>query len=144
MAIRDVGAGEELRFLVTEARPISTYAATNPAVGDFVRITISGAKNIPVSSTAAGFSTLKTIPYPWGIVKNVNKDSSIVTVQWMNVLGVANFQYSGTATRGLALQHVNTATNNKVSCIATAAAVPKAYVVAVDTPASGYLQAFIL
>lgn len=145
MSVRGVGAGETFPGLViTEAQPISSYRATSPVVGDFVRITISGAKDIPVGSTAAGFSTIKTQPYPWGIVKAVNADSSIVTVQWMNVKGVANFPYSGTATRGLALQHANAAGSLKVSCIATAAAVPKAFVVAVDLPSSGYLQAFIL
>ncbi len=147
MSIRKLGGGITAGvFIETEARPCSTYRATNPTVGDFVRSHLSGTTtNMVVNSMAAGTSLLaNSLTYPYGVVTNVNGDSSVITVRWMNVKGIMQFQYSGTATVGKALQHVNTVRNNKVSCIATSATTQKPYVCAVDTPTSGYLQAFIL
>lgn len=145
MAIRGIGAGEVFTGLViTEAKPCSTYRAVGPDVGDYVRTYVSGAADLCVNTCAAGESMLKTCPYPVGIVREVNNDSTVVTVQWLNVYGVVNLPYSGTATRGLALQHCNAAQSIKFSCIATAATTPKPWVVAVDVPTTNYLQAFIL
>lgn len=143
MALRAGGVGE-IPGIITEAFPCQQYRATTPEVGDSVRAFVSGALNLCINSTAAGQSILHTTPYPIGIVKNVSKDSRVCTVEWINVKQVRTFEYSGTATRGLAIQHCNAARSNKWSCIATAAAVAKPWVVAVDVPASGQLTAFIL
>jgi hypothetical protein len=144
MSIRAIGGGEAVGNLIeTEAVPLNTYRVTNPAVGDFVLLQPS-ALNMGVNSMAASAS-LMNAPHPWGLVTEVNKDSSILTVRWMNVRGFVTFQYSGTATVGLGLQGVATAGNNKVSCVATLATTttPKPFVVATDVPTSGYLMAAV-
>lgn len=144
MALRTVGAGETFKGLITtEAVPTAEYRATGPNVGDFVQIVHSGNVAFKVNSMAAGAS-LHLAQYPWGIVREVNSISNLLTVQWMNVKGVVNFQASGTLSVGKGLQAVATARNNKVSCIATVALTPKPFVVAIDTPASGYVQAFLI
>lgn len=144
MALRVVGPGEARPgLLTTEAQPISTYKATTPLVGDFVRVQNSGGLAIGVNSMAAAAS-LHTAQFPWGIVKNVPRDSTVITVEWHNVKGIQQYTSSGTVTVGQGLVHVNTARNNKVSGTATVALTPKPFVVAVDSPASGQVQAFLI
>jgi len=118
--------------LATVCNVKSTLQTIVAVVGDIVELSTSSNWCIDEHSTGGEFRDL-------GIIRDLSDDKKLATVEWFGKNKVFNLPYSGTATLGHCVISAASQTESVITSANTTES-PFAVVVAVDNPASGYID----